>query len=418
MISKWGVTNFKSIREANLDLAPLTIFTGTNSSGKSSFLDSIAIAAQFHNEGEEEGPKKHEIKFKPNNDLVQLGEVRDIFHYNASKHESIDFDFIMDYNYHFKFSLMPYKPNTLIMETDTMRKKNIEGFVIEQYEDPEMDHEIELERDDIEGRLYNYFSPSVFQYLGPFRNPPLLPNKKEFDGKDVLYVNSDGSNTFAVLNKLYNEDVPYCFPDIIEKREYDKKKSYTLIHTLDRWLKYFELCDTCKVDDNGVLKFYIDGKIYTLPQLGSGVSQILPILVMCLTAQNQITINTAKKISVYPTIIIKEPESHFHPKVQSRLADLFIAMALSGRQCLIETHSEYLIYMLRYHISQSLLRNDKSIQNVIKILYTEKNEGKTNFHEIKVNRYGEISAWPDGFFDERQKMSDMMLEGIISEIDI
>jgi len=38
MISKWGVKNFKSILEADLELAPLTIFTGTNSSGKSSFL--------------------------------------------------------------------------------------------------------------------------------------------------------------------------------------------------------------------------------------------------------------------------------------------------------------------------------------------------------------------------------------------
>jgi len=82
---------------------------------------------------------------------------------------------------------------------------------------------------------------------------------------------------------------------------------------------------------------------------------------------------------------------------------------------LIETHSEYLIYMIRYRISRSLRRNDESIQKAIKILYAEKNDGETEFHEIKVNKRGGISAWPDGFFDERQKLSDMMLEGIIKE---
>jgi len=46
MITKWGVKNFKSILDAELELAPLTIFTGVNSSGKSVFLDSIVMLAQ------------------------------------------------------------------------------------------------------------------------------------------------------------------------------------------------------------------------------------------------------------------------------------------------------------------------------------------------------------------------------------
>jgi AAA15 family ATPase/GTPase len=47
MLTKWSVENFKSIRdEANLDLAPLTIFAGANSSVKSSFIQSILLIAQ------------------------------------------------------------------------------------------------------------------------------------------------------------------------------------------------------------------------------------------------------------------------------------------------------------------------------------------------------------------------------------
>lgn len=47
MITKWKVFNFKSIREeTELDLGPLTIFAGANSSGKSTFIQSVLLVAQ------------------------------------------------------------------------------------------------------------------------------------------------------------------------------------------------------------------------------------------------------------------------------------------------------------------------------------------------------------------------------------
>ena len=47
MLTKWKAFNFKSIREeTELDLAPLTIFAGANSSGKSTFIQSILLVAQ------------------------------------------------------------------------------------------------------------------------------------------------------------------------------------------------------------------------------------------------------------------------------------------------------------------------------------------------------------------------------------
>jgi predicted ATP-dependent endonuclease of OLD family len=47
MITKWKVFNFKSISaETELALGPLTIFAGANSSGKSTFIQSILLVAQ------------------------------------------------------------------------------------------------------------------------------------------------------------------------------------------------------------------------------------------------------------------------------------------------------------------------------------------------------------------------------------
>src|SRR5699024_5767620 len=47
MITQWKVSNFKSIREeTELDLGSLTIFAGANSSGKSTFIQSMLLVAQ------------------------------------------------------------------------------------------------------------------------------------------------------------------------------------------------------------------------------------------------------------------------------------------------------------------------------------------------------------------------------------
>ena len=47
MITRWKVFNFKSVRqETELHIAPLTVFAGANSSGKSAFLQSILLVAQ------------------------------------------------------------------------------------------------------------------------------------------------------------------------------------------------------------------------------------------------------------------------------------------------------------------------------------------------------------------------------------
>ena len=46
VIRHWSIRNFKSVGEANLALAPLTLFAGANSSGKSTLLQSILLIAQ------------------------------------------------------------------------------------------------------------------------------------------------------------------------------------------------------------------------------------------------------------------------------------------------------------------------------------------------------------------------------------
>ena len=128
----------------------------------------------------------------------------------------------------------------------------------------------------------------------------------------------------------------------------------------------------------------------------SGVSQILPIVIMCLLAvPNDI-------------LIFEQPELHLHPKVQSRLCDFFIAISQRKVQCIVETHSEYLINRLRLRIAQS---RSNEIQNSSSILFIEKSGGKSSFRPVDISEYGAITEWPDEFFDQ----TDIEVENILLE---
>ncbi len=73
MITKWKLANFKSVKdETQLDFAPLTIFAGTNSSGKSTLLQSILLISQTLLDKD---PTRQVVL---NGQFIQLGEFSDI----------------------------------------------------------------------------------------------------------------------------------------------------------------------------------------------------------------------------------------------------------------------------------------------------------------------------------------------------
>ena len=77
-----------------------------------------------------------------------------------------------------------------------------------------------------------------------------------------------------------------------------------------------------------------NGLEVSVQDVGFGISQILPIVVVALSRHRLIT--------------IEQPELHVHPRLQSNLADLFIWSSTKNRnQFIIETHSEHIILRLQ-----------------------------------------------------------------------
>ena len=82
-ITEWNVRNFKSIKSAQIELAPLSILIGKNSSGKSSLIQTVLLMAQNSQSTADPNGTLHRIDL--NGLLVNLGTYQEVLNSDAKK---------------------------------------------------------------------------------------------------------------------------------------------------------------------------------------------------------------------------------------------------------------------------------------------------------------------------------------------
>ena len=119
-----------------------------------------------------------------------------------------------------------------------------------------------------------------------------------------------------------------------------------------------------------------------LLDVGYGVSQVLPLLLELLIKDG------------YRLFLLQQPEVHLHPSAQAALGSLFCAAAASGRQLIVETHSDYIMdrILLDIRDKHTDLKPDD-----VSILYFEREDLHVNIHSIHVDDEGNVLDAPDGY---------------------
>ena len=251
--------------------------------------------------------------------------------------------------------------------------------------------------------IKEFFSSNI-RYLGPLREEPKSLYPLDDNGSRTE-VGLKGEHTAAVYEECKNNKISYIDPDDFDNPQnlILEKKSGSLSEAVNKWLVYLGVAKTITTDDKGKfgheLKITneIEGMKQDLTHVGVGVSQILPILVMSFLAK------------AGDVVILEQPELHLHPKVQTRLADFFVAMNALGKQCIVDTHSEYLINRLRLLVVKS---DDTRVADETMIYFVEKDKmiGRSNYRKVIINPYGKIEHWPEGFFDEGENLASQIIE--------
>lgn len=246
--------------------------------------------------------------------------------------------------------------------------------------------------------LEDYFKFGV-RYLGPIRDAPkpLYPLEPLSDPTDVGY---SGEHTAAVYDLNKSRVIRYVRPPREGVSTEPAIHTATLHEAAVDWLSHMGVVSGINATDRGKfgreLQVQTPGltKYHDLTNVGVGVSQVLPIVVMALLAGQG------------SLLVFEQPELHLHPKVQARLADFFIAMTAMDKQCLVETHSEYLIYRLRRRIAEA---EGDSQDDLVALYFVERVAGETRIRPVGINRFGALAEWPKDFFDQSQDEAEHII---------
>lgn len=123
------------------------------------------------------------------------------------------------------------------------------------------------------------------------------------------------------------------------------------------------------------------GPDVNLVDVGYGVSQALPIVVDSILAP---------KNSV---VLIQQPEVHLHPRAQAALGRFFCALAVAdNKRFVIETHSDYLLDRARLSVANKVIP-----ESDVAIAFLERKGLDVKLHQLGVDAQGNVMNPPQAY---------------------
>ena len=361
-INKVKIENFKSLRDIEIDLSNLTLITGRNSGGKSSFIQSLLLLKQ-----NEDNFYTHRQKILIHNgNYIKLGNKEDILFQDALNEEIIITIFTSNVQTSLKFNNKDLKIN--LESTDN----NIFD-------------------------IYNLFDES-FQYITTDRAVPSITYELSDINIQQNQIGLKGEYTAHYLAENRRK------PLNIKALEHSKSITNQLLENVSLWLSEIsdgiEISATVNIDSQQVILTYQytygnnTTNRYTPLNVGFGITYVLPVIVAVLKAKKG------------DLLIIENPESHLHPAGQSKIAELCAIASANGVQIIVETHSDHFLNGIRVATKKGLLTPEQS-----KIYYfrKDKDELETKIDEINIDKDGGIDRYPKGFFDQFDEDLDKLI---------
>jgi predicted ATPase len=134
-------------------------------------------------------------------------------------------------------------------------------------------------------------------------------------------------------------------------------------------------------------------EMVSIADVGLGVSQVLPVLVALLVAEPG------------QLVYLEQPEIHLHPRAQAALAEILADAAKRGVRVVLETHSELLLLAV-----QSLVAEGKLSPDLVKLhWFTRREDGVTEVNSAELDDAGAFGDWPEDFSNVSLKLESRYL---------
>lgn len=412
MLIHLDLENFKIWKETGpMRLAPVTLLLGTNSSGKSTLIQSLLLIRQTITSTDDN--QDLNLGNPDVGDTVTMGEFKDLLcHFGSNSKVGIEFRwsatgkkddssiFSAKYGRGPKgsaelhslrigkedksFHVQRQRSGIYRLYLGSERKKHGQGaefrpqksFAFSPAALAKLGDSATLIKD-IGPQLLEELSRII--YLGPIRQ--LARRDYVWNGRMPSTIGDDGSRAVDAL-----------IASGIAARKSGKsqlEKDKELFKETIFWLNKMGLADNLSIKALGGSSRYQlllrqENDISNLKDVGVGVSQVLPVIVAALHAKPG------------HIVIVEEPESHLHPLAESLLAELFVHVSKNRNvQFIVETHSEHLFRRMQTLLAKGVA----TPQNCA--MYFIENEGRgAKLKKLHADEIGRIKNWPDIFFGD------------------
>jgi predicted ATPase len=410
MLTQLQLKNFKAWNDTGLIcLKPVTMLLGTNSSGKSTLIQSLLLLRQTI-----QSPDRTihlNLGGDEVNDFFNFGDFNSVLKQGAKPRQfELMFEFkrprnsserVLSGGFHATYvqtssgavevqSMRLWKTDETPVEVQAIRRErgayslimNGESQPRGKSRDFTPERSIALSANAIacleaDGAIVEDLSLAVRRelenivYLGPLRRKP---------ERDYVWNKSKPGEVGSDGHKAI---------DVLLASALLKGNGNEVAENVSFWLKKMKVADKLEVRQIGRSTRYEvvvhrDGVIANLRDVGIGVSQVLPVLTIAFFAP------------MGSTIILEEPEIHLHPLAQSVLAELFVEVSKKRNvQFIVETHSEHLFRRM-----QTLVAKRKTSVDDCAMYFVEKSRGSAKIRELSLDTYGRVSNWPESFFGD------------------
>ena len=366
MLKRLEIRFFKCFEHLRLPLAPLTLLTGPNASGKSSVLQALVLLHQTVREHEWSN------RLALNGWGVRLGRVPDVVDEVSGRNsflvaledgdEQVEWAFAGD-----------RRDMSMRVERLAIRGEAVEPI-------PELRYLLPV-RESSPGSLARRLRGT--SYLTAARAAP-QETYALADPHSMDVVGAAGEYAASVLHWRRDQAVT-------EALALEEVRATGLLRQVEARMRTF--FPGCRLDlqevprTNSVslgLRTSDDTGFHRPAHTGFGLTQCLPIVVASLAASDQ------------DLLLVENPELHLHPAVQALMGQFLAAVAGAGRQVLVETHSDHVLNGVRRSVKEGRI----AAESVALHFFRPRSAEGPQVESPVMDDDGRIDFWPSGFFDQ------------------
>ncbi len=346
-----------------VEIRPVTILIGKNSSGKSSVTKLFPMLANSM-----AGISSTPIMYE--NMGASLGNVySDLCH----NHNSVGLNFGLKYDDGLKIKVELISPNNgKAIEINKLSLQNGEVFEPYSFNGKTATNArgfltaIKEIKPDFEENSYSF----EVDYIGPFRAIPERFFYPDYEAlKERIGYNGKNAYDFLVFDDALREKVSQWFENVFDRSLKVKELTKGLFSTV--------------LGVEGTLN-----EVNIIDE-GQGTHQVLPIVVKAL-----------QKSEKGDIVVVEQPELHLHPAAHAALGELFASASKDfNHSFVVETHSENLLLGLRKAVVDKTIPFNPDDLIIYFVDYDEEEESAF-LTPITINEKGVLSDWPEGVFNE------------------